>query len=298
MSGIPNEPSNPGPIEPDHNPNSSQFPASLPSQWPGYTAPQTGGYPPAAEPGTYPGLTGPYQPLYPGDVPEYLGPPDDYAAYTVPAGPYPPSSPYGYAPLGTGYPPPGLPPDAARSGLRGWQWALLSLTALLVVCCIGSSALAYIHGKTGALAGVKSAATRTPMPSATPTISPTPITSNHGFHMTFGANYRDTGGRLIIVNPQTQFHASDPFAFVVMLDHGIGTPQAHVILQHLAVGGAVTEVFDQTVTIRNPAANEFANKFAHISDVLSGYNLASGNFRLELTNGKTVVAHADFTYLG
>lgn len=297
MSGTPNGPGNQGPPEPDHTPDPSQYPVSQPPQWPGYTAPQMGGYPPAYDAENYTGKTGPYQPPYPGALPEHHGQPADYPAYTVPAGPYPPDSPYGYPPLGTGYPPSSLPPQTP-GGWRAWQWVLLSVTGLLMVCFIGGSALAYISGRSHHLAVVKTTATQTPHPTATPTISPTAITAAHGFHMALGADYRDTGGRLNIVHPMSQFRATDPFAFVVMLDHGINTTQAHVVLQRLASGGAVTAVFDQTVTIRNPADNEFANKFPHLSDLLAGYHQNPGNFRLELTNGQTVVAQADFTYLG
>lgn len=113
--------------------------------------------------------------------------------------------------------------------------------------------------------------------------------------MALGHDFGQDSNGFYITRPADTFRSADEFAYVVNLDHGIGTTQAKIVLVKEEVGGAESVVFSVPTTISNPSFASFANKFP-MSTLMAGES--AGKYKLEMETDTAVVASATFTYAG
>jgi hypothetical protein len=99
-----------------------------------------------------------------------------------------------------------------------------------------------------------------------------------------------------IVHPQGRFHAADPFAWVIQLDGPIGTTQVQFILVQEQPGGAETVIDSAPLPVSNPNDRQFAKELNR-TDGFMGSN-PSGTYKLEVSNGTSMLASVTFEYLG
>ncbi len=291
------------------------FPANPPDQSQGHQAepPQSSWPPPVPPPPMYPPNQAqppypqappPSQPMYPpyGQPSPSYGPPSYGPPSYGPLGqPYPPTNPpysgYGQpqpqtnplypgyaAPSRPLYPPIGQPPQQPpRRGLKAWQWALIGVSGVLILCCVFGVIGSALGGST--VAGP--VPTDTLAPTDTPQPTATPVPPGVGDHMALGHNYtQDTNG-FYITQPADKFSYSSEFAFVVNLDQGIGTTQAKMALVKEEAGGAESVVDSVPFNIANPDYAQFANKFP-THDLMFGNS--PGKYKLELQTDSAVIA--------
>jgi hypothetical protein len=298
--------------------NSPPPPQSAPPPY--YSQPPT--YPPNPDQPSYPYPAPPSQPMYPYPqgappsqplYPPYGQPTPSYGppSYGPPGQPGQPASPsyplYGQP----GYPPPSQPlypqggmppqpPQPRKRGLRAWQWVLIAVSGVLVLCC-GCGLFGFITNSSAFT--FNSTVLNTPVPTDTPTPADTPTPEptatpkvpGVGDHMALGHDYGDNGNVYYIIHPADIFSSGQQFAYVVNLDQGIGTTQAKLALVRIETGGNEVVVYTENDDFPNPADNREANKFP-ISDILAGE--PPGKYRWQLETSTTVVASATFTYKG
>ncbi len=113
--------------------------------------------------------------------------------------------------------------------------------------------------------------------------------------MALGNDYGQNANGFYITHPADTFSSSDQFAFVVNLDHGIGTTQAKIAVVKELSGGAESVVLTVPMNISNPNYSSFANKF---STGTLMYGEAAGKYKLQIETDTEVVASANFTYKG
>jgi hypothetical protein len=245
-----------------------------------------GGYPPAypLQP-LHPGQPAyPSQPLYPGQSPyppHYpgWGGAGDQAPPPVP--PYPPPYPGQYMP---GYPPQWGTPPRERGPLGWWQWLLIAMGTIVVLCCgvaLLNAALRGISYRSAGNAVAPSGAAQT----------------GAGDNMVLGADYARTGEDFTIVNQTGQFAAGDPIALVVNMNgQPFGTTTLRLQLARVEPSGAEQVVDSATKTISDPNYTELAIKWFNAGRLM-GSN-PPGVYKLELTDGQSVLAQASFNYTG
>ena len=116
--------------------------------------------------------------------------------------------------------------------------------------------------------------------------------------MSLGADYKQDGQGFVIVKPQGSFGANDALAYVISLGKSIGTTQVQMILAKEESGGVESTIFSKDTAISNPSFTELANKIPRLGDIMSVYGADAGTYRLEMSDGHTILAKADFTYTG
>lgn len=264
---------------------------------------------------SFPTQPSPSQPINPQyGQPSYASPRDPQPGQPLVNSPYPTNEqPFYAAPSQPFNPPPQFGQVPPKRRMRAWQWILISVGAILVLCC-GCGLIATLlngsHSTTSAnqfasnnTPGVTSTPgpTSTPQPTATPqpTVTPhptsTPIPPGIGDHMALGHDFGQNSNGFYILKPADKFTSADQFAFVVNLDHGVGTTQAKIVLVKEEAGGAESVVLSIPMNISNPDFASFANKF---STATLMYGDAAGAYKLEMETDTSVVASAKFTYLG
>jgi len=116
--------------------------------------------------------------------------------------------------------------------------------------------------------------------------------------MSLGADYKQDGQNLIIVQPKDSFAANDTLAYVIKLGGPIGTTQVQLILVKKGSNGVESALYSTNIAISDPNFTELANKIPRLGDTMSVYGTGTGTYRLEMSDGHTILAKADFTYTG
>ena len=270
-----------------------------PSAYPPPSVPPYGGYSPPFPPN--PNTSPPYQQgAYPNSPPHYGSPSGQYPSNgQPPAYGYPPQMP----PTAPGQYPGLTPVNPPKKGLKVWHWVLIGIGSALMVCCVGGIIIAAAIGttSTGQQASTSTniqhreqVATAT-LPRKIPTN--TPVSLGSGDHMALGSNYAESGGTFTIVHPKDSFGINDQLAYVITLDQSIGMTQMQFSIVHVDAQGAEETVLSQAIPVSNPNFAAFANRI-QIGTILAYYGQTAGNFRLEMSDGHSIVAQADFIYTG
>jgi hypothetical protein len=188
---------------------------------------------------------------------------------------YPPSPRYGdtryqLPPYG---PPPAQPPERRRP--KVWRWIGIGVGATLLLCVGGAVAIVAMNGAASSPGGA----------SAGPQNS-----------MTLGTDYQESGNSFTIVGQKSSFTSKDSIAYVIVLSQAIGVTQAQLSLVKLEGNGVESPIFSQAISVPDPSFNEFANRFPSLGELMSLYGAGTGHYRLEISNGTSILAQADFTY--
>jgi hypothetical protein len=191
---------------------------------------------------------------------------------------YPPSpgyygSMYGPPPYS---PPPYMPPGPPeRRRPKIWRWIGIGVGITLLLCVGGTVAVVAMNGTAS---------------------SPGSASAGPQNSMTLGTDYQESGNSFTIVGSKNSFTSKDSIAYVIVLSRAIGVTQEQLSLVKLEGNGVESPVFSQAVPIPNPSDNELANKIPSLGDLMSLYGAGSGQYRLEISNGTSILAEADFAY--
>ncbi|MGZ3600188.1 MAG: hypothetical protein ACXVCO_00305 [Ktedonobacterales bacterium] len=113
--------------------------------------------------------------------------------------------------------------------------------------------------------------------------------------MALGTDYAQNSNGFYITHPQNTFTNSDQFAYAINLDRPIGTTRVDMLLVKLQSGGAESVVYSIPVPISDPSYSTFANRLS-AQDLMAGN--PPGTYKLEMSNGSSILAKATFTYKG
>jgi hypothetical protein len=176
-----------------------------------------------------------------------------------------------------------------------WAGSLLKqgiILILLVVCLMSMGEVVLEEPERHKPHIARTTLTAAPTPSPTPT----PLPDGTGNHMSLGnAYHNDPTNGFTITHSNGTFSAKDQMAFVVSLDHPLNTVHLTFALLKVYTDNSSFRVLTAPFTISAPTSTQLANQFP-ICDLM-GLD-PPGRYRLQIENGSTIVAHADFTYTG